>query len=107
MENELIKLDFLKLDLLNSDRGYSTDNYSTYSEDAPSPSLSSSTQSRDKSEVDFKRFLHTVVDLVTPPYGSPDKLMKHSLFELPIVPEFPCQCCSLRSLFLFQLNFFY
>ena len=55
MENELIKLDFLKLDLLNSDRGYSTDNYSTYSEDAPSPSLSSSTQSRDKSEVDINK----------------------------------------------------
>ena len=35
-----------------------------------------------------------MVDLVTPPYGSPDKLMKHSLFEPPIVPEFPCQCCS-------------
>ena len=54
--DDLIKLDFLKLDLLNSDRGYSsTDNYSTYSEDAPSPSLSSSTQSRDKSEVDINR----------------------------------------------------
>ena len=53
--DEIIKLDFLKLDLLNSDRGYSTDNYSTYSEDAPSPSLSSSTQSRDKSEVDINR----------------------------------------------------
>ena len=37
---------------------------------------------------------HTEVDFVTPPFDISDKLMRHSLLEPPIVPEFPCQFFS-------------
>ena len=36
----------------------------------------------------------TEVDFVTPPFDISDKLMRHSLFEPPIVPEFPWQFFS-------------
>ena len=32
------------------------------------------------------KWCHTGVDLVTPPYDIPDKLIRHSLFEPPIAP---------------------